>query len=209
MKNFKVREKRCPHFWRNGFIFQQETIAIGMAEMETELSRKDDVIRELQLRNRYLEGDRSFETKSIERDLLAKITVGRQTSNRVFHDKQICQKIWQTICQTKIFSENKFSKKLPPVGFDSPNNNHCFKVWRLNQLSHGVLCWVGDLFKWTIVTLYWFQKLPKCKKWSGTWKKIHSTHPTQHKTPWLSWLRRQTSKQWLLLGDQIPLEATF
>ena len=46
-----------------------------MTEMQSELSRKDDVIRELQLRNQYLEGDRSFETKSLERDLLAKITV--------------------------------------------------------------------------------------------------------------------------------------
>ena len=43
--------------------------------MKSELSRKDDVIRELQLRNQYLEGDRSFETKSLQRDLLAKITV--------------------------------------------------------------------------------------------------------------------------------------
>ena len=43
--------------------------------MQSELSRKDDVIRELQLRNQYLQGDRSFETKSLERELLAKITV--------------------------------------------------------------------------------------------------------------------------------------
>ena len=57
------------------FFFEQDTITIGMAEMQSELSRKDDVIRELQLRNHYLEGDRSFETKSLERDLLSKITV--------------------------------------------------------------------------------------------------------------------------------------
>ena len=45
----------------------------------------------------------------------------------VFHDRQIWQKIWQTICQTKIFWKNKFSKKLPPVGFDLPTASTALK----------------------------------------------------------------------------------
>ena len=63
------------------FIFKQELYTIGMVEMQSELSRKDDVIRELQLRNQYLEGDRSFETKTLERELLAKITVADRQVN--------------------------------------------------------------------------------------------------------------------------------
>ena len=35
---------------------------------------------------------------------------------RIFHDKQI----WQKICEAKKFLKNKFTKKLPPVGFDLP-----------------------------------------------------------------------------------------
>ena len=39
---------------------------------------------------------------------------------RIFHDKYTWQKSWQKICQTKKFRKNKFTKKLPPVGFDLP-----------------------------------------------------------------------------------------
>ena len=55
-----------------------------MAEMLSELSRKDDVIRELQLRNQYLEGDRSFETKKLGKRPPLENHCRRQTSNVAF-----------------------------------------------------------------------------------------------------------------------------
>ena len=44
--------------------------------------------------------------------------------------------------------------------------------------------WIGRSFKWITVTLFWFQKLSKSKKWSGSWNKIHSTHPIQYMFGW-------------------------
>ena len=100
----------------------------------------------------------------------------------VFHDSQLWQKIWQKIGQTNN-NKNNYLKSFDLISQQQPS-----LIWSPMWPSRHVLN--ERSFKWITNshTLYWFQKLPKSRKWSGVWTKIRSTLPIQHRSWWPHWL---------------------
>ena len=134
----------------------------------------------------------------------------KRCDTRVFHDKQIWQKIWQKICQTNKFWKNKCAKKVASSGYWTPNSNHhSFKVGHLTNVAIQA-CIEWEIFQMNYSHTFLIPEITQVQKvkWCMKENSFNTSHSTRDLMATL--VRHQTSKQWwLLLRDQIPLDASF